>query len=192
MKKTLFTAVLFLLFYNSKAQGVHFGVGSGTEILSAELGYSINEYLHAGVRYSTPLIFNKSASFIGVYVRKNFEKMEFGENKAARFYVGASAGFLERKEYTVTEIGVRGIFGGEEKIFPAKSSIGFSGDLGFEILYGANSRFGTFTEVKLGQVSNVISPYLSGLQNDDEAAKVDGGKTFWGINFGMRFYLGSN
>jgi hypothetical protein len=192
MKKILFTAVLSLLFYSSKAQGVHFGVGTGTEMLSGELGYSISEYLHAGVRYSTPLIFDKSATFVGVYVRKSFEKMEFGENKAARFYVGASAGFLERKEYTVTEIGS---FGGtfmKENTFPAKSSIGFSGDLGVEILYGANSSFGTFTEVKLGQVSNVISPYLSGLQNDDEAAKEDAGKTFWGINFGMRFYLGGN
>lgn len=66
----------------------------------------------------------------------------------------------------------------KEKTFPSKSSIGFSGDLGLEILYGANSRFGTFTEVKLGQVSNVLSPYLSGLQNDDNAAKEDAGKLF--------------
>lgn len=192
MKKTLFTAVLLLLIINSKAQGINFGVGSGTELFSAELGYSFSEYLHAGIRYSAPLISDRSASFMGVYIRKNFEKMEFGENKSARFYVGASAGFLERKEYTVTEIGY---FGGtfmKEKTFPSKSSIGFSGDLGLEILYGANSRFGTFTEVKLGQVSNVLSPYLSGLQNDDNAAKEDAGKTFWGINFGMRFYLGGN
>lgn len=189
MKKTLFTAVLFLLLNNSKAQGVHIGLGTGTEFLSGEIGYSLSEFLHAGVRYSTPLVFNKSASFVGVYVRKNFEKMEFGENKSARFYIGASAGFLERKDYIITELGGRGGF--SQTNIPAKSSIGFSGDLGVEILYGSNSRFGTFTEIKLGQVSNVISQF-SNLENNITAAKEDAGKTFWGINFGMRYYFGGN
>ncbi len=167
-----------------KAQGLNAGFGSGTEWVRLELGYSISEQIHAGARFVPGFNTIGIPSYYAGFFRYTFEEKDFGGgflNAAFRGYLGASAGLIRTKGSSSF------LYGNTEP----RSTIGFSGDAGGEILYGRSGKWGTFFELNLGQVPNYFNTLSTQLGNvfaeEQEEVKL---ASIWGIAAGIRVYFG--
>lgn len=171
----------FITSFLSQAQGLNGGFSSGTEFVRLELGYSFNESSHAGVRFVPGFNIIGIPSYYAGYFRKTFKENDFGSgsiNAAFRGYVGGSLGLIRQKG--------NNLLGSTDN----RSGIGFSADIGGEILYGRSGKFGSFFELNLGQVPNyfnTLSSSLGALSGNETKAKL---ASIWGINAGIRFYFG--
>jgi hypothetical protein len=180
MKKVLLIGFLSFT-YLTFAQGFNGGFGTGTEWVRLELGYSLNEKTHLGARFVPGFTSVSIPSYYAGYFRKTFNENDFGSgfiNAAFRGYVGASIGLIRLKGNT--------ILGGSEN----RSGIGFSGDVGGEILYGRTGKFGSFFELNIGQVPNyfnTLGSSLGSLTGSNSNVKL---ASVWGFNAGIRLYLG--
>ena len=162
------------------AQGITGGFGTGTEWVRLELGYSLSDKAHAGIRFVPGFTTVGIPSYYAGFFRKTFKENDFGGGfiqAAFRGYVGGSIGLIRLKGNTL-------LSGAENK-----SGIGFSGDIGGEILYGKSGKFGSFFELNLGQVPNYFNTlsssydYLLGEETNTKIASI------WGFNAGIRLYF---
>ena len=182
----------FILFLNlishlSKAQGINFGFGSGTEIARLEIGYSISEDLHFGAQISPGISSFDLPGFYGGFFRKTFKEDDFGGgfwNASYRGYIGASLGLIRSK-------GGYDLLTGEKNL--PKSTLGIAGTGGIEILYGKKGRFGSFFELNIGQVPNYMTTLgnkTTNLLSPEEEQKEVKLASLWGFNAGFRVYFG--
>jgi hypothetical protein len=196
MIKKLFALLLVLSFASKtnfvKAQGLNFAFGSGTELFRLELGYSINDKIHAGVQYTPGLSFVNSPSFLAGWFRKSFEEKDGGNSFfhfSSRAYVGATIGILKLAGKTDYDM-----FTGTTTKTDPINKIGFSGNAGAEFLYGKSKNLGYYFELNVGQVPNFFNSVFSTLEDDLNTGQTNVKKeqkiaSFWGISTGIRYYF---
>jgi hypothetical protein len=189
MKKKLFFVLLMFSSLTSKGQGIHAGLGGGSEFIRLELGYSILENLHIGAQAS-PMsrAFDIPAYYAG-YLRFNFEGLEINDNlgrnmigfSMIRPYVGASFGTVR---YKYNEF-----FSSDKQIINI-SQIGFSGNIGIESSNGFDGVFASFVEISFGQIPNAFDDFFNKKELADNSSSISL-TSFWGLNGGIRFYFGN-
>lgn len=184
MKKLIIVLLVCFVGLKTNAQGINIGLGSGTEWLRLEAGYSLSENIHIGAQLAPGFQVVGIPAFYAGFFRYTFDDNEFGGafiSAAFRGYVGASAGLIRSKETTY------GLTASSEP----RSAIGISGNAGVEILYGRTGKFGSFFELSLGQVPNYFNTINTGLDNlygNQEEVKL---AAIWGFSAGIRFYFGN-
>ena len=190
MKKIIFISSFLLLCSLSTVfgKGINASLGSGTEMFRLELGYSINENLHTGIRLCPGFKSVGFPSYTAGFIRKTFKDRDLGYgffNASYRGYIGGSLGLINLKGNSTYDF-----MTGKTTTSDSKSTIGFSADLGVEILYGSRKGFGTFIELNGGQVPNSINKL-----NEDLNSLISGQKqetkiaSSWGIVAGIRLYF---
>jgi hypothetical protein len=184
MKKVLLFISLTISVLTVNAQGVNVGFGTGTEWVRLELGYSMSDQMHTGVRFIPGFNTIGIPSYYAGFFRYTFEENDFGFgflNASFRGYVGASAGLIRTKGSASS------VYGNTEP----RSTIGFSADAGGEILYGRSGKWGTFFELNLGQVPNYFNTLNSNLNNSLTGTNTEVKlASIWGISTGFRVYFG--
>jgi hypothetical protein len=134
MRSFLLVSFLSAISLFTKGQGVHAAIGSGTEWVRLEVGYSVSEQIHTGVRLCPGFNSAGIPSYYAGYFRKTFQENDLGWSfvKASyRGYLGASAGLIQVKGNSTYDL-----FTGNVSESKSRSAFGFSGDAGVEILYG--------------------------------------------------------
>jgi hypothetical protein len=192
MKKIIFGIFAFFLAFNSNAQGIHGGFSTGSQIFKVEVGYSLNENLHAGVYYSPGMDLSviPLPSSYGVYGRYTFEKNAIFNNDwfevNMRPYLGASLGQIHTNE--IVTLSSSFSTSGNNRITPAKTEFGYLASGGIELLYGSNSSWGSFFEIGLGKAPSYFTAVSSTATGISSGVEPVGTSTF-SFNAGIRFYL---
>lgn len=189
MKKFLLLLSFTIFYVQSNAQGINASLGTGTEWVRLELGYSLNEQIHAGVRLCPGFNSIGIPSYYSGYIRKTFSENDLGWTMfraSYRGYIGGSLGLISTKGKSTYDVIL-----GTTNTSKSRSALGFSGDAGVEILYGERGKFGSFFELNVGQVPNyfnrldeTISNITNNTNKDPKLA------AFWGFALGVRIYFG--
>ncbi len=144
-------------------EGINFSLGTGTSLMRAEVGYTFLKKVNVGVYYG-PSILSSPRSF-GVSGRYYGKSNEIGSPSffqlTSRGYLGANLGMIS-DEYD--------------------SELGYSANLGMDLLYGKSGAYSTFLEANIGKTPNYLSSLLS------FGSEKSLGSLF-GFMVGFRFYI---
>lgn len=166
----LFVIMITMLTKTYAQEGINVSLGSGTTLVRGEIGYTFLKKINVGLYYG-PSFMNISPRSYGVSGRYYGKTNEIGSSFfqfSSRGYLGANLGLISNEETT---------------------ELGYSGNLGVDLLYGKRGGFGTFFEVNIGNSPNYFNSMMSSfdLDNSDNSSEKLG--SLFGFMFGFRFYI---
>lgn len=181
--KLTMIALAILLSSTVNAQ-IHFGINSGsTSWIGAEIGYSINENLHFGVKLHPSFDVANVAGFYGGYFRKTFEEREifnFGYSQwSLRPLVFGTLGYIP----SITSSSIDWMTGNTTST-STKSQIGGCVGGGVEFLWGKSARIASPLEIGVGKMPSIFSSINS------IASETNKTTSAFYFNAGLRIYIG--
>ena len=147
-------------------EGLNFSLGTGTSLLRAEVGYTLLKKINIGAYYG-PSFLTLPRSY-GVSARYYGKTNEIGSSSffqfSSRGYLGANLGFISDEN---------------------DMELGYSGNLGVDLLYGKTGGYSTFFEANIGNSPNYFNSLFSML----DSGSSDKLGSLFGFMFGFRFHI---